>query len=510
MNVNTSRTWMNLRRTAPLAGVLAALLWSAAAAAADEPPTTTQPEAELSLEGKGLNPDGATLPLTVNHGTVLKLNGDAPLDQISNSQPDIATVTPLPKPPSQIAPSQFYVLAKKPGTTEVVFWAGGRSKEIKVVVSADLDALKDQLARVFPDAAVTVSPAGGAVVLKGHVPDLTTAEQIASIAAPYAASVINLLEISGGQQVLLKVRFAEVSRSVSTNLGFNAFATDGVFTSGINIGPGSTPQGALASGGNTSGISSQANLFGSAGIGATRFEAFVQALRSNGLIRELAEPNLIAMSGQEASFLAGGEIPIPVPQPGSGGSAITIEYKEFGINLNFLPIVMGDGRIRLKVAPEVSELDYSHALPIAGTGDSVPALTERKLQTTVELYEGQTLGLAGLLDNNLSATTNVTPVLGDLPILGLLFRSLSYQRSETELVVMVTPYLASGLNPGQVPPVPGEHWRYPTEGELFMGPDLGGPVDMPAAPAAKGTTPAAIHGQHGLAPVTTSDDSSGK
>jgi pilus assembly protein CpaC len=218
----------------------------------------------------------------------------------------------------------------------------------------------------------------------------------------------------------------------------------------------------------------------------------------------------MAMSGQEASFLAGGEIPIPVPSPGSGGSTITIEYKEYGVHLSFLPIVMGDGRIRLKTAPEVSELDYSKAVTISGT--SVPGLTERKLQTTVELSEGQTFALAGLLQNNINANKSVTPVLGDLPVLGPLFRSVQYQRNETELVVLVTPYLAGGLNPDQIPAVPGERWRYPSESEVLLNQDLGGPIALNDKPAkALPTGPVAtIHGKHGFAPVAETDMSDAK
>jgi pilus assembly protein CpaC len=163
---------------------------------------------------------------------------------------------------------------------------------------------------------------------------------------------------------------------------------------------------------------------------------------------------------------------------------------------------MGDGRIRLKAAPEVSELDYSKAVTISGT--SVPGLTERKLQTTVELSEGQTFALAGLLQNNINANKSVTPVLGDLPVLGALFRSVQYQRNETELVVLVTPYLAGGLNPDQIPSVPGEHWRYPTEDQIFLNQDLGGPIpqnDKPAKAIATTGPVATIHGKHGFAPV---------
>jgi pilus assembly protein CpaC len=491
MNSINSRTWKTLRRTAPLAGLLAALLCSAAAA------QTTPPAAPAdSLVSDGLDVNGA-IKLTVNKSVVIHTH--VLLHRVSVAQPDIADV-------NLIGPSELLILGKKPGSTQIILWDDSdHSQTIEVVVNVDLDALKEQFLKSFPDVTADVTTAGNAVVLRGHAPNLQVSQQMASLASGYAPQVVNLLEITGGQQVILKVRFAEVARSVTTNLGFNAFATDGVFSGGLQIGPGATPIGALASGDATGAtIPSAANLFGAGAIGNTKFEFFINALRNNNLLRELAEPNLMAISGEEASFLAGGEIPIPVPQPGSGGTTITIEYKEFGIRLAFLPLVMGDGRIRLKVAPEVSELDYSHAVSISGT--EVPGLTERKLQTAVELNEGQTLALAGLLDNSVTSSKNVTPILGDLPILGPLFRSVQYQRNDTELVVMVTPYLAGGMNPDQVTELPGEHWRYPSPSELLMNGDLGGPA---AGPKPQPSGPVAtIHGKYGFAPVVADTDSS--
>ena len=183
-------------------------------------------------------------------------------------------------------------------------------------------------------------------------------------------------------------------------------------------------------------------VFGAAQAGNASFEMFLTALRQNNLLRDLAEPNLTAISGNTASFLAGGEFPIPVPQAGGGGSAITIEYKKYGISLNFTPTVLGDGRLRLHCTPAVSSLDYTNSVTL--NGFVVPALTTRNVDTTVELAEGQTFALAGLLDNKIIANKSVTPFLGDLPVLGLLFRSVKYQRSETELVVLVTPHMVEG------------------------------------------------------------------
>jgi pilus assembly protein CpaC len=240
-------------------------------------------------------------------------------------------------------------------------------------------------------------------------------------------------------------------------------------------------------------------LFGKGVVGQTAFQYFINALRQNNVLRVLAEPNLMAISGQEASFLAGGEFPIPVTQgggTGSGGTAITVEYREFGVKLKMTPIVLGDGRIRLKVAPEVSDLDFTTAVRF--NGFVVPGLTSRKVETVVELNEGQTFAIAGLLNNNITAQKDVTPLLGDVPVLGTLFRSVRYQRKETELVVLVTPHLVAAMNPDQVPSVPGEKWRDPNELELFLNQDIGGPVTDLKGSTTQPDHPAPLYqGQHG-------------
>ncbi len=224
----------------------------------------------------------------------------------------------------------------------------------------------------------------------------------------------------------------------------------------------------------------------------------------------LAEPNLIAASGHEANFLAGGEFPVPVTQGGGGsGVAVTVEYREFGVRLHFVPVILGNGRIRLQVSPEVSDLDFTTAVRL--NGFVIPGLTSRKLDTVVELGEGQTFAIGGLLNNSIVANKDVTPGLGDLPVIGTLFRSVRYQRKETELVVLVTPRLVSAMNPEQVPAMPGEKWRDPNENDLFFNRDLGGeapatrvshrPTTMPNTP------PARFRGAYGFTPAAQSSAS---
>jgi pilus assembly protein CpaC len=345
--------------------------------------------------------------------------------------------------------------------------------------------------------------------LTGRVPNLQIADQAASMAAPYG-KVLNFLEISGGQQVCLEVKFAEVSRSASNHLGVNLGFSDGTSFGGSNIGQ-VNPSGILPVGAADVALAivspnPAVTLFGKGVLGQTAFAYFVDALRQNNLLRVLAEPNLMAISGQEASFLAGGEYPIPVTQgggTGAGGTAVTVEYREFGVKLKMTPVVLGDGKIRLKVAPEVSDLDFSTAVRF--NGFVIPGLTSRKVETVIELNEGQTFAIAGLLNNNMTASKDVTPLLGDLPVVGALFRSVRYQRKETELVVLVTPRLVNGMNPDQVPALPGESWREPNELDMYLNADIGGP----ATDVKNGTPRPAprYHGMHGYAydeqPVAT-------
>ncbi|MDB5304776.1 MAG: type and secretion system protein [Phycisphaerales bacterium] len=447
----------------------------------------------------GLNPAGG-ITLMVNKSVVLTTR--APYKRVSIAQPDVADV-------NLVGPAEVLLTAKKPGTTQLILWDDqDRSQVVDVNVTFDLRALQEQLKTVFPGVDISASSANGTIVLKGHVPDVSTALQAAALAAPYGTTkdVLNLLEISGGQQIMLQVRFAEVARSATTNFGFNAFATDGRAKFGINNGPGASPTGSLATS-STNAVDSSVALFGSGGIGRAQFELFLDALRQNNLLRVLAEPNLIAINGKSANFVAGGEFPIPVPQAGgSGGTAITVEYKQYGIQLHFTPTVLGNGRLRLHVSPEVSDLDYTNSVTLQGF--VIPALTKRSLETEVELADGQTFALGGLLNDRVTANKTVTPLLGDLPVLGALFRSVRYVRNETELVILVTPRIVQPMNPEQVPLLPGELWRQPTESQLLWERDLGGPAaDTAHAPAPKAAgAPDRFHGHYGFNPAPAAAD----
>jgi len=460
------------------------------------------------------NLDGGKISLKANNTTVVKTI--RPYKRVSVGQPDVADF-------NAIAPTSILLTAKKPGTTQLIIWDDQeRSQVIDVNVAMDLEALKDSLKAAFPNSKIDATYSGGSILLRGQVTDLDAADHAVQIATPYAGKVVNMLEVAGGQQVMLQVRFAEISRSATHALGINGAYADGAFLGANNVAglnpltaftPGSVGNTPTPAGANLreQSINPSVTLFGAGQIGSFYLQAFIEALRQNNLLRILAEPNLTAISGQEASFLAGGEFPIPVAQGGAGsggGTAITIEFREFGVKLTFVPIVLGDGRIRLKVAPEVSDLDFTTAVRFGGF--VVPGLSQRKVTTTVELGDGQTFAIAGLLNNNVTATKDVVPVLGDLPIVGPLFRSVRYQRKETELIVIVTPRLVAPLNPSQVPLLPGEKWHHPTEGELFWKQDIGGPEKTPTDPNLKSPPRSAplFQGQFGFSPVSNAADSS--
>lgn len=440
-------------------------------------PTAAAPTARsnANIVSDGLNSSGG-LRLTVNKSAVLTTK--VPYKTASIGNPAIADI-------NLIGPGNVLVTAKAAGTTQLIIWdQSEHSQVVDITVEVDLDGLQGQLKAMFPNTTIEVAQLNGAIALKGRVPSIEVATQATAVASPYSQKVLNLLEVSGGQQVQLLVRFAEVSRTASSALGVNGNFASGAFVGGSNIGQvnpssrmpsqglvGDTPppQGINLDGATP--VGAGVTLYGAGQIGNFYLEYFIQALRNNNLLRILAEPNLIAISGQEAKFLAGGEFPVPVTQGGATAGAVTVEYRKFGVMLKFVPVVMGDGRIRLKVAPEVSDLDFTTAVRFSGF--TVPGLTSRQVETTIELADGQTFAIAGLLNNSVTASKDVTPLLGDLPIVGALFRSVRYQRKETELVVLVTPRLVEPMNPSQVPALPGEQWRHPTENELFWNRDLG-------------------------------------
>jgi pilus assembly protein CpaC len=364
--------------------------------------------------------------------------------------PEIADTLPM-------SDRLLYIQGKKPGTTNISVF--GPDKEligvIDVEVNVDVPLVAQVLKTNLRNPRISVSAAGNQIVLGGQARNAVEAEQAVALAkgAVSDANVINIMQIAQAQQVLLKVRFLEASRTAGRNLGVNLFAANKSLTGGVNTGGSALNPNAAV------GLPLVQTIATFAGSGATPYvtalahfggnlDALVSALESKGLVRSLAEPDLIALSGDTASFLAGGEIPIPVLQTNSGaGSNITVEWKPFGVQLTFQPTVLANGVINLRLTPSVSELNYNNA--IQNQNFVIPAISKREAHTTIELRDGQSFAIAGLLQSEGLRNINQVPWLGSVPVLGALFRSASYQQKETDLVVVVTPHLVAPMAPGK-------------------------------------------------------------
>lgn len=399
------------------------------APAPPETPTTTLP-------AQSQQPQGAA-PLRVMVGKSLLINTTERLRRISITDPSIAYAV-------VITPTQILVHGKTPGEVSLLIWDElERSRSFDLRVDVDVSACAEEEHRVFPDEQISVTPSRAAIVLSGHVSTEDVSKRAGELAAAYSPKVVNVLTFGpvGAQEVLLQVKFAEVDRTALTQMGVNFLSTGaanniGTITTGQFGGFG--PQTITTQGGTTTSagetLTNVLNLF--IFRPDINFGALIEALQTRNLLQILAEPNLIAVNGKEASFLAGGQFPFPIVQPGAGFTAVTISFKEFGVRLQFTPVIMPSGNIHLKVAPEVSTLDFADALTISGF--TVPALSTRKAETEFEVQDGQSFVIAGLMDNRVTDIYNKIPGLGDIPILGTFFRSKSVQKSNSELMVLCT------------------------------------------------------------------------
>jgi pilus assembly protein CpaC len=365
-----------------------------------------------------------------------------------------------------------YLLGKKMGSTNLTIY--GKNRELlavmDIVVTHDISGLKLRLHELVPDEVIEVRAANSKIVLSGKISNLRQLSKILSIAETYAGeNVTNLMSVSGAQQVLLEVRFAEMRRSrlKELNIGMSLFQTAGDFAFGFISGTGFAGAG-LGSQVPTIPPRSYGGGSGSYTGSDTSINGLIAGLEAKGVLRTLAEPNLVALSGDTASFLAGGEMPIPVNTSESG---ISIEFKEFGVGLAFTPTVVGDDLISLVVAPEVSSIDPTVTVAIGGF--VVPGLRTRKARTTVEMRDGQSLAIAGLIASEYQDTVTQFPFLGDLPVLGPLFRSPDFNRAETELVIIVTPRLIKPVKPSQLR-LSTDDFIPPSDMDLFV---LGRPED---------------------------------
>ena len=391
--------------------------------------------------------DGGRLRIIAGRSMVLQTDFDISRVQITDDA--VANFT-------GISPRELLLDGKKSGTVSLIVWGPARRVHYELVVEPSVTTLEQRLHELFPGEDINVSVSEGAVILSGRVTTnevMLRAGEIAGRSMP-SQTVINMLQLPGGiqsQQVQLQVRFAEVNRSAAQTLGINLFANRPEFTARSTTQ--STPAPNFDDQGGTNGAFNGLifpdflNIFyfqRNQGFGFV-----LKALETSGNLESLAEPNLIAYNGQEASFLAGGEVPIPLVSGATGN--VSVAYKEYGVRLNFKPTIAGDV-IRLHLRPEVSTLDFANGVVL--NGFQIPALQTRYAETEVELRDGQSFAIAGLLNNTDQVNRQWIPVLGQLPIIGPLFRSRGKNRSTTELLVLVTPRLTRPLNPDEVPPLP--------------------------------------------------------
>lgn len=388
----------------------------------------------------------------------LVMRTDTSFAQVRVANAEIADVVVL-------SDRSFQVLGKAGGKTNVMLYDQENQLVdiVDVTVGFDVASLKRTLFETFPKEPVEVRPLAGGLYLSGEVSSSAVAERALSIAEAYAPSrVTSGLAVRDSHQVMLEVRFVEASRDSIKQLGINLLSQRGGTLSPTG-GLGTIDPGDFAIGGTTGFVNSTASAILGGGIGAASLDVRIDALEEKGIIRTLAEPNLVSMSGETASFLAGGEFPIPVS---AGLGEVTIEYRKFGVGLAFTPTVLDNGVINLKVAPEVSQLDVQNSVEIGGV--RVPGLRVRRANTTVELRNSQSFAIAGLLQNETSNTRENVPWLGKLPIIGSLFSSTRYQSAETELVIIVTPHLARPVSDRNLLGTPLDGAALPSDSDAFL------------------------------------------
>jgi len=416
------------------------LLLGSAAPRAQAPPTAPSAAPHQALPAPEAAVDFPKIKLTAERSTVLATEFD--ITRIAITDPKIADAV-------VVQPREILIDGKAPGTVSLIIWGAGQRKQYDIVVDAGVLVLEQQLKTLFPGEDIRVTVNDEALILNGAVSSNQVMLRAAEIASASSGKlkVINMLQLPGGnesQQVMLQVRFAEVNRSALKELGINLVANRVDWAGRVTTGQFPAP----TVDGNTTTFSDFLNIFFFSkreGIGGV-----IQALQNKGYFQSLAEPNLIAYNGQEASFLAGGEFPVPVVQ-GGNNAAVSIVFKEFGIRLNFRPTIAGDV-IRLHVRPEVSTLDFNNGITLSGF--RVPALTTRRAETEVELRDGQSFAIAGLLNNVSQVNGQEVPFLSSIPIIGYLFKSKSDRAERTELMVLITPRLVRALDPDEVPPLP--------------------------------------------------------
>ncbi len=412
-----------------------------------------------------------TAMVTVAIGKSQDVRTDASFVEVTVGDPEVADVNPL-------TDHSLSILAKKIGTTRVSVYSDNKKLVgiFDVEVSYDITRLSNELRRRFPNSRIEASTVNGRIMLSGEVADAVTLDKAVTTARQFGPEIINSMSVMTPQQVMLEVRFVEISRTAGRELGvqWNRFGDHSTTNIGSMQPAGKLPIQAptsptqIPAGEVAAGVLSGGNPFGfmiarMVANGVTT-DLLINALEEKGLARSLAEPNLVALSGDTASFLAGGEYPIPMA--GSFGQ-MSVDYKKYGVGLAFTPTVLGNGLINLKIEPEVSQIDTTHSVSISNS-ISVPALIVRRASTTVELRDGQSFAIGGLLQNDNKNQIQQLPWLGSVPVLGALFSSRSYQKNETDLVIIVTPRLVRPARPGDVLKTPADDTLPANDADLFL------------------------------------------
>jgi pilus assembly protein CpaC len=400
--------------------------------------------------------EGETVHVLV--GKSILINVQKPLTRVLSSNPTVVETMAA-------SPTEIVVEGKAPGASSLILWdANGRSQVLDVVSDIDIAALRNVIQKTYPKEHLQLEADGGRLLLTGTASTSHIVEDLGKMASVYSKDVVNsiLVPISHDRQVLLEVKFAEVDRAALSQVGVNIFSTG----AGNTIGATTTGQ---------FGNFGQQKINDAFGAGTPHFPfeikdftvnqvlniflfrpdlhlgTVIQALQAQNVLQILAEPNLMAISGQKATFLAGGEFPFPIVQPSAGFSSISIIFKPFGVKLDFTGIIQDDNTLRLHVAPEVSALDFTNAVTLPG-GGTVPAISTRRAETEIELKDGQSFGIAGLLDQRATAQLSKVPGIGDIPVLGQLFRSRSINKTNNELLVFVTPHIIDPVRVASPPP----------------------------------------------------------
>jgi len=439
---------LQLRFTTRMVGLFCCCLWLSASLA------HAQPEDESAVSPKfQVSGESTRLEMIVNTSRILEMDFKVPRMIVNN--PDVIQPTPL-------APNEVQVSALKPGVTQLNLWdEQGRIHTVDVLVIGDARELMALLESQFPDASLKVTPLSTSVVISGYVPSADMMTRIVQIAEDYYPTVINNLTVGGAQQVLLQVQVYEVSRTKLRSMGFDwAYfnGNDGIISNASGLIRTFT----LGGGQGVTSTSAPTLAFGIVD-GAGSFFGFLEALRQYDAVKVLAQPNLVTVSGRAARFNSGGEFPILIPQ--SLGT-LSVEYREFGTRVDFVPIVLGNGYVRLEVRPEVSEIDDARSVTIGGV--AVPALRTRYMDTAVEMKAGQTLALGGLLQTRTESQNRGLPIVADLPWVGALFRRVEHVENEIELLILVTPEFVDAVDPCDLPSCyPGQFTASPDDCELY-------------------------------------------